>query len=192
MKDVAVFKKVSKKQFGETFRTLYPDFDFNTKTMDMMYDHAKLPTRATSGSVGYDFVSPFTFTLHPGTKVWIPTGIRVEMLKEDFCLAIMPNSRFGKNSIRLSNTIGIIDADYYFADNEGHIIIVLEMIADVYSPGRDHLAVFGRRSLNLPEYVQFKAGDKIGQGLFLECGMVANEDFSNMERRTGGFGSTGN
>lgn len=191
MKDVAIFKKVSKKQFGETYRTIYPNFEFNEENMQKMYDAVQLPTRKTPGSIGYDFVTPFAFTLYPGSKIWIPTGIRVEILKEEWGLMIVPKSRTAKTSIRISNTIGIIDTDYYFADNEGHIMIVLEMpdSPTMKSQGR---ACFGENILNYTEPVQFKAGDGIGQGIFIEAGMVANEDTSCMCKRTGGYGSTGN
>ena len=192
MKDVAIFKKVSQKQFGETIRTMYPNFEFDTKTMDTMYNNVKIPTRATNGSVGYDFVTPFPFTLYPGTKVWIPTGIRVEILKEDWCLAIVPKSRTAKHSIRISNTIGIVDTDYYFADNEGHILIVLEMPDESKNALSNQRACFGQNMLNFTTPVEFKAGDGIGQGLFLECGIAIGENTSQMKRRTGGYGSTGN
>lgn len=190
MKDVAIFKKVSKKQFGETMRTMYPNFEFTTKNMDQMYENIKIPTRATKGSVGYDFVTPFPFTLNSGSKVWIPTGIRVEILKEDWSLLIMPKSRTAKNSIRISNTIGLVDPDYYYADNEGHIVIALEMPDTAHN--HEVKAIFGRVCTNFIEPVIFKAGDGIGQGVFVECGMVMGENISQMKKRTGGYGSTGN
>lgn len=192
MKDVAIFKKVSQRQFGETFRTLYPNFEFDTKTMDKMYNNVKIPSRATVGSVGYDFVTPFPFTLYPGAKIWIPTGIRVEILKEDWCLTMVPKSRTAKHSIRFSNTIGIVDSDYYFADNEGHILIVMEMPKNSENMMSDSRACFGKNMINFTEPVKFNAGDGIAQGLFIECGTVVGENNSQLKRRTGGWGSTGN
>lgn len=191
MKDVAVFKKVSQAQFGETMRTLYPNFEFTTKIMDRMYNNIKLPSRATEGSCGYDFYAPFPFALNPGNKVWIPTGIRVEILKEDYMLMVVPKSRTAKSSIRISNTIGIVDSDYYFADNEGHIMIVLEMSESVSSLGNGH-SVFGNISINYTKPVEFHAGDGIAQGIFIPYGTTMGEDTSNMQKRTGGYGSTTN
>lgn len=192
MKDVAIFKKVSKKQFGETYRTIYPNFEFTTEFMEKMYETVKVPIRKTPGSVGYDFVAPFTFTLYPGSKVWIPTGIRVEMLKEDWWLMVVPKSRTAKHSIRISNTLGVVDADYYFADNEGHIMVTLEMPDTSAIRQCNGRACFGENILNFTEPVQYKAGDGIAQGIFVEAGFVANEDTTCMHRRTGGYGSTGN
>lgn len=190
MKDVAIFKKVSKKQFGETLRTLYPNFEFTTRIMDQMYNNIKIPTRATMGSVGYDISTPFPFTLHPGCKVWIPTGLRVEIFKEDWALLTIPKSRTAKHSIRISNTLGLIDQDYYYADNEGHILVVLEMPDS--SHNQEVRANFGRVSTNFVESIEFKAGDGICQGIFLECGIAVGEDINQLKKRTGGFGSTCN
>lgn len=190
MKEVAVFKKVSKAQFGETMRTVYPHFDFNTKDMDKMYETIQIPKRATYGSVGYDFVAPFSFKLYPGHKVWIPSGIRVEFLEEGWFLGIFPKSRTAKTSIRFSNTIGIVDPDYYFADNEGHIMITLEM-PDNMVRGREVSSKFGRTSENFMECVEFAPGDGIAQGIFIQYGIAMGEDNSKLKRRTGGHGSTG-
>lgn len=190
MKDVAAFKKVSKKQFGETFRTLYPNFEFTTRIMDQMYQNIKIPTRATTGSVGYDISTPFPFTLYPGCKVWIPTGLRVEIFKEDWALLTIPKSRTAKHSIRISNTVGLIDQDYYYADNEGHILVVLEMPDSPHN--QEVRANFGRVSTNFVEPIKFNAGDGIGQGIFLECGICVGEDGIDLPKRTGGYGSTGN
>ena len=42
-------------------------------------------------------------------------------------LLIVPRSGLGfKYGIRLPNTIGVIDADYAQADNEGHILVAFE------------------------------------------------------------------
>lgn len=191
MKDVGIFKKVTKREFGAAFRHIYPNFDFDTKTMDAMYDTVNIPERKTFGSAGYDFVTPFPFTLYPGCKIIIPTGIRVEILKEEWMLTVVPKSRTAHSSIRFSNTIGIVDPDYYHADNEGHIRIILEMPKtdeQMYQP----IACFGKNLMMHTEPLQFKAGDGIGQGIFLPFGITANEDTTNMCVRTGGFGSTGN
>ena len=87
------------------------------------FDSVLLPKRATSGSAGYDFFSPKTFTLNAGETVKIATGVRVK-IDEGWVLSIYPRSSLGfKYRLRLDNTVGIIDSDYYFAENEGHIFI---------------------------------------------------------------------
>ena len=61
-------------------------------------------------------------TIRPGEIVKIPTGIRAEM-NEGWVLAVFPRSSLGfKYRLQLNNTVGIIDSDYFFSDNEGHFL----------------------------------------------------------------------
>lgn len=130
-----------------------------------------LPRRATAGSAGYDFFTPCAITLAPGEAVKLPTGIRARMA-EGWVLQLFPRSGLGfKYRLQLNNTVGIIDSDYYYSDNEGHILIKLTN-ADPE-----------RKTLRL------KAGDAIAQGIFLPFGIT--EDDAATEKRNGGFGSTG-
>ena len=112
-KRVARFEKVSKENFINSL-----EGDFNEEEI---YDNITLPKRATKGSAGYDFFAPFDITLNPGETVKIPTGIRVYM-EENYVLKLYPRSGLGfKYRLQLNNTVGIIDSDYYYSDNEGHI-----------------------------------------------------------------------
>lgn len=82
-----------------------------------------LPRRATAGSAGYDFVCPVDVTLAPGEAVTIPTGIRCEM-EPGWVLLLFPRSGLGfRHRLSLANTVGVIDSDYFHADNEGHILV---------------------------------------------------------------------
>ena len=111
MRKIAKFEKVSKEEFLKSCD------DIN------VYENIKLPKRATKGSAGYDFYAPFDFTLNPGETIKIPTGIRASM-DEDYVLMLFPRSSLGfKYRLQLNNTVGIIDSDYYYSDNEGHIFI---------------------------------------------------------------------
>jgi dUTP pyrophosphatase len=128
-----------------------------------------LPRRATAGSAGYDFVSPVTVTLAPGGDALIPTGIRAEM-EPGWVLMLFPRSSLGfRHGVRLSNTTGIIDSDYAFAKNEGHIMVKLR------NPSENPVTI-GR-------------GERFCQGIFLPYG-TAEED-GEFALRQGGFGSTG-
>ncbi|MBR1683630.1 MAG: deoxyuridine 5'-triphosphate nucleotidohydrolase, partial [Clostridia bacterium] len=85
-----------------------------------------LPKRATAGSAGYDFVCPVEVTIAPGERVMVPTGIRA-VIDEGWMLMLCPRSSLGrKYGLRLANTVGIVDSDYAHADNEGHILLILE------------------------------------------------------------------
>ena len=128
-----------------------------------------LPKRATAGSAGYDFVAPAETVIPAGGSALIPTGIRAEM-EPGWVLVLFPRSSLGfKTGIRLSNTAGIIDSDYAFAKNEGHIMVKLQ------NPS-DELVVIGR-------------GERFCQGIFLPYGTA--EENGDFAERSGGFGSTG-
>lgn len=189
-KDIARFEKVSLSEFKLAMFNLYPETDWDDEELVGYYSNIKLPTRGTKNSVGYDFVTPFGFRLDPGTKICIPTGIRVKMYKEDYGLFVMPKSRSVKSSIRLSNTIGVIDPDYYYSGNEGHIIIWLEMPVKQTSP-KSISKRFGTLLNRKDQSFTFNSGDQIVQGILLETGKVTNDIFFN-DDRDGGFGSTGN
>ena len=127
-----------------------------------------LPKRATAGSAGYDFVSPVEVTVEPGKTALIPTGIRAEM-DPGWVLLLFPRSSLGfKYSLRLANTVGVIDSDYAFAKNEGHIMVKL------------------RNPLSVP--VTIGRGDRFCQGIFLPYGTAEEDEVT--AGRVGGCGST--
>lgn len=127
---------------------------------------SNLPERATVGSAGYDIISPIDTHFEPGVPVNIPTCLRCWM-ENDYFLMIVPRSGLAfRYGLRLVNSFAIIDSDYYYADNVGHI--VLRMTAD--------------------SELSIKAGDKIAQGIFLPYGLIQND--ATTEERHGGFGST--
>ena len=130
----------------------------------------KLPQRATAGSAGYDFFAPFDFTLCPGESLLMPTGVRAK-IEAGWVLMLFPRSGLGfKYRLQLDNTVGIIDADYYNAKNEGHIMI--RMTNDSRT---------GKK-------LEIHAGDAVAQGVFVPFGITFSDDASG--ERTGGFGST--
>ena len=121
MHRIAKFHFVSPAQFMTAMQEEYPKY--TEEQIKEMYEALKLPKRATKGSAGYDFFAPFTFQLAPGETIKIPTGIRAEMQK-DWVLQIYPRSGLGfKYRLQMNNTVGIIDSDYFFSDNEGHIFM---------------------------------------------------------------------
>ncbi|MCR5458903.1 MAG: deoxyuridine 5'-triphosphate nucleotidohydrolase [Acetatifactor sp.] len=168
MRRIAQFFKVSKEQFTNALREEFPQY--SEKDLEEIYDEIKLPKRATKGSAGYDFYAPFSFSLTPGSTIKIPTGIRVKM-EEDWVLKIYPRSGLGfKYRLQMNNTVGIIDSDYYYSDNEGHIFIKM---TNCSNEGRT---------------VEVSAGSGFAQGIFLEYGITVDDDADGI--RNGGFGST--
>jgi len=168
MKQIAKFYKVSFEQFKKDW---LDSFEIYTeKEIKEIYDNIKLPKRATKGSAGYDFFTPIEIALRPGCTIKVPTGIRAEM-EEDWVLKLYPRSGLGfKFRLQLNNTVGIIDSDYFYSDNEGHIMVKL-----TNDSNEDKIA-----------YV--KTGDGFVQGIFLEYGVTVDDDAQGV--RNGGFGST--
>lgn len=165
MKRIAQFEKVSFAQF----LTAYDNKD--QSQVKVIYDHIKLPQRATTGSAGYDFYVPEAVKIQPGQTVKIPTGIRVRM-EEGWVLKLYPRSGLGfQYRLQLNNTVGIIDSDYYNSDNEGHIFAKIT------------------NDSNENKTIQLESLDGFMQGIFVEYGITFDDDVS--QSRNGGFGSTG-
>ena len=121
MKRIAKFHKVSFEQLAQQTGWILLRSTQEEAEQSIYDSLIRLPKRATAGSAGYDFFAPAEFTLKPGETVKIPTGIRVEMDKE-WVLKCYPRSGLGfKYRLQLNNTVGIIDSDYFYSDNEGHI-----------------------------------------------------------------------
>lgn len=172
MNRIANFEKVSFEQFlkdyNDTFIHDHLKADEIIKIKEI-HDAITLPKRSTKKSCGYDFVSPIDFELHPGERIKIPTGIRANM-DDDYALFLFVRSNVGfKYETILTNGTGLVDADYFHADNEGHIF------AKLRNDGEKVLSV--------------KAGERLVQGVFLPYGITVDDE-ANSER-TGGIGSTG-
>ena len=162
MGGVARFMHVSSQRFQTDWREAFGDVAVPALPA--------LPRRATSGSAGYDFFSPLVFTLAPGACVRIPTGVRAR-IDDGWVLMLFPRSGLGfKYRLQLNNTVGIVDADYFGARNEGHIFIKLTNAGD--------------RPMTVG------SGEAFAQGVFLPFGLTDDDDARG--ERTGGFGSTGN
>ncbi len=168
MKRIAKFHKVSLERFMMDVKGDFPQY--TEEDIKDIYESIELPKRATKGSAGYDFYSPFSFSMEPGTTMKVPTGIRCEM-QEDWVLKLYPRSGLGfKYRLQLNNTVGIIDSDYFYSDNEGHI---MAKITNDSKEGKT---------------VELTAGTGFMQGIFLEYGITEDDDAQGV--RNGGFGST--
>lgn len=160
------FEKVSYNNFKDAM------LDYNKNFMESdiqkVYDEIKIPKRATKSSAGYDFSSTIDFSLNPGEEIKIPTGIRVKM-KPEQVLLIFPRSSLGfKFRFQLNNSTGVIDADYYDSENEGHIFIKM------FNGGN--------------KIIELKRGNAFAQGVFINYQITDDDDVTNI--RNGGLGST--
>lgn len=135
---------------------------------------AVLPSRATSGSVGYDLTTVESVTLPPQGTALAPTGLA---LAKDLpitargaqALLILPRSSlFLKYRVLIPNSPGLIDTDY-----TGEIKVIL------YNPTSEQTAI--------------PAGTRIAQAVFVTVDfpmLIVQEDATARVER-GGFGSTG-
>lgn len=168
MHKIARFEKVSFEQFAKDWKKCDPEAD--ETSVKKIYEEISLPKRATKGSAGYDFYAPDTIEMHAGDQKLVPTGIRAK-IDDGFVLVLVPRSSLGfKYRMQLDNTVGIIDADYYEADNEGHIMCKL------INDSREN------------KTLRIEKGRGMVQGIFLPFGITIDDEAT--EQRTGGFGST--
>ncbi|MCH5269609.1 MAG: deoxyuridine 5'-triphosphate nucleotidohydrolase [Lachnospiraceae bacterium] len=168
MQKVAQFFKVSEQNFLDAMKEDFPEY--TEADIRDMYESLTLPRRATKGSAGYDFYAPFAFSLPPGSTIKIPTGIRVK-INEEWVLKLYPRSGLGfKYRLQMNNTVGIIDSDYYYSDNEGHIFAKIT------------------NDSNEGKTLEIGAGTGFMQGIFVEYGITVDDDADGI--RNGGFGST--
>ena len=164
MEKIAKFEKVSYNQYAKANKSV------SKKDWKIIYDGISLPKRATAGSAGYDFYAPFDITLAPGETVSIPTGIRAK-INDGWVLMLFPRSGLGfKYRLQLNNTVGIIDADYYYSDNEGHIFCKIT------------------NDTTENKTIEIKSGSGFCQGIFVPFGVTYDDDCTAI--RNGGFGST--
>lgn len=131
----------------------------------------KNPKRATKFSAGYDiFNNGEAIELQPGEiSQPITTKLKSYMLGDEVLL-LLPRSGHGfKYSVRLCNTIGVIDSDYYNnKTNEGEIKIRLHNQ--------------GHHAMTIP------SGEAMAQGIFIKYLTVDDDSADGV--REGGFGST--
>ena len=162
------FEKVSYEQWSKDM----PYKNIPASTLMRWYHEIKLPQQGTTYSMGVDFFMPYKTNILPYNKIKIPTGIRwVCDTEEDrkYGLLIVPRSSIGiKNGLRLLNTIGVVDADYYLSDNEGHIMLFMENTTD--------------------DVVVLNNGKGIVQGLIVPY--ITPQFAETNTDRHGGFGST--
>ena len=156
-----------------------------------------IPKRGTAASAGYDFVVAEdivvpsymdvfngwrydyrTYNLNEiaamtkATKAkptLVSSGVKCEIPSNMYLELSVRSSTPLKYWLIMANSVGIIDADYYNnPDNEGEIFFQM---------------------INLSPFpIQLRKGDKIGQGIFKEYRIAADDNAKG--NRTGGFGST--
>lgn len=131
-----------------------------------------IPVRKTANSAGYDVEAASDMVIppyKPGIKPsLIPTGLKAYCEPDEFIMLVNRSSG-PKKGFMMSNSIGIVDADYYGNEsNDGHFYF--------------QFWNFGETDLVIHK------GDVIGQVIFQKY-LMTNDDNAT-GTRTGGFGST--
>ena len=129
-----------------------------------------LPTYAKAGDAGADLTTRIDFTINPGERMLVPTGISIA-LPNGYVALVHPRSGLAiKHGISMVNTPGTIDSGY-----RGELQVILI----------NH---------DLTQSVSFKKGDRIAQLVIQKvehADFVEVENLPGSERSVDGFGSTG-
>jgi dUTP pyrophosphatase len=129
-----------------------------------------LPTYAKGGDAGADLTTTKDFTLAPGERALIPTGISIA-LPDGYVALVHPRSGLAiKHGVTLVNTPGTIDAGY-----RGEIACIM-----INHDPKDSIS--------------FAKGDRIAQLVIQRVERVSFievEELPGSGRGSGGFGSTG-
>lgn len=129
------------------------------------------PKRATIFSAGSDVIykGDKDIVIKPGDKVFIVTNVKAKMPPNVFLAFMVRSSQGMFKDVMLTNTMGVIDSDYYNnPSNEGNIGVGLRNLGD--------------------KDLVIKSGEAIGQAIFVP--FIAPENESLSEKRVGGYGST--
>lgn len=132
-----------------------------------------LPVRKTKYSAGYDIEAAEDVVIPSFKKGMNPTlvktGLKAYMQEDEVMMLYNRSSNPKKKGLILSNSVGVIDKDYYGnPDNDGHFMFAFYNIKE--------------------EDIRIKKGEAIGQAVFQKY-LVTDDDEAQGER-IGGFGST--
>lgn len=134
-------------------------------------DNAKLPTRGSEYSAGYDLHAcvdkPIVIAPHKTNK--IGTGLAIEIPEGYFGAIFARSGLASKQGLRPSNCVGVCDSDY-----RGEYIVALH------------------NDTNIPQTIN--PMERIAQLVvmpFLEVKFDVVDELENTKRGDGGFGSTG-
>ena len=133
---------------------------------------AKAPTRATSGSAGYDLYAllPEPLTVWPGERRAVGTGIAIALPSNELAAFLYARSGLAsKHGIIPANCVGVVDSDY-----RGEILVTLSNLSD--------------------KPYQVEPFERIAQMVISPVFLPELEEVDSLdetERGEGGFGSTG-
>ncbi len=130
---------------------------------------AKMPTRATGGSAGYDLSAIGNWIIRPSRTVLVPTGVFLAIPAGHFGMLCARSGLSIKHSLVPINAPGIIDCDY-----RGEIVVALHNL------GQEAQAI--------------DDGERIAQLVIVPFAspiIVEYPELAATARGSGGLGSTG-
>ncbi|MMZ45501.1 Deoxyuridine 5'-triphosphate nucleotidohydrolase [compost metagenome] len=178
-----------------------------------LHSDAVIPQYATPGAAAFDLVAVEDVIIAPGETKKVPLGLAFEIPEGYVMIVAMRSGVALKTNLRQPNGIGVIDSDYrgevmmmfdnthekdlFIAGNQyGHSVLIPGAGKTYDISGRD--AEIGDRvtgGYNLDGTYIIRKGDRVAQAFILPIPRVnlveTDEELSETERGTGGFGHTG-
>lgn len=156
---------------------------------------AEIPAYATDYSAGMDLTAVSVEFDKWGNKVY-HTGLAFE-IPRGYAGFIFPRSSNAKKSLWLTNSVGIVDADY-----RGEVTLKFKTSLRIVNSFRNMLKIlFGKITeddnvgiLDIWDNDDYKAGDRVGQIVVMPFPSIEFEEVSELsqtQRGIGGYGSTG-
>lgn len=136
-----------------------------------MRPQSVIPTRATTGSAGYDLSADIDAPVEIcyGRVTKIPTGVAIELPKDHVGLVFGRSGHGTKYGVTMANNVGVIDSDYR---GEIFVSLVCSKSEGYTVQPQERIAQLVIMPISTPE--------------LLVC-----EELSDTARGDGGFGSTG-
>lgn len=138
-------------------------------TFQLLDPELSPPSQANPGDAGWDLCAAQDFTLEPGHRVAVPTGIAVAIPEGHAGLVLPRSGHARRHGVGVVNGPGLIDSGY-----RGEVTVLLI----------NHGS----------ETVTFSRGDRVAQLVVVavpEITWTQAESLDVTERGSGGFGSSG-
>ncbi|KOS03133.1 dUTP diphosphatase [Paenibacillus polymyxa] len=162
-----------------------------------LHPDAVIPQYATPGAAAFDLVAVEDVIIAPGETKKVPLGLAFEIPEGCVMIVAMRSGVALKTKLRQPNGIGVIDSDF-----RGEVAMMFDNTADVsqwatttprdISGRRTNIFVAGILDDNSRV---IRKGDRVAQAFILPIPRVnlieTDEELSETERGTGGFGHTG-
>ena len=151
---------------------------------------AKLPVRKTEEAAGYDLCTIEDFTLWPGQRIVVGTGLVVQPPPGYHTEILLRSGMAYKYNIMLINSVGLIDRDYAGPTDE--LKLMLYRAPEFSSASLQIDLKTKNPDLRSYDPVSFSAGDRVAQLVLRKTETLDVLELAEAPARDrGGLGSTG-